>query len=471
MLTHIVKLPVLVISLVILTAWNSALCQESNVQMLSLQESVNIALADNLSVKTAQEKVITAEQKVKEARASFMPVISASGSYTYFGELPTTTFDFDLSQLGLPPELLQMMGGDAGASEEREPPQIPMGQEDTYRAGLSVQQPLFTWGKIYNNYKQAGYSLEAAKQELEAAKQKVILDVTSAFYGVMLTEKLVNVAEMAVEQVQAHVETARDMVDAGMATNFDILRAEVQLANIKSQLIKAKNGLKLSKDNLKNILGMDLNAQIGVEGELEYIPLEMELDPLLESAMTNRPEIKQLEFQEKVGKKFISLAKAGNKPSLALVGNYDYESNADTLGDVFDGDAWRDSWNITLALQVPIFDGLGTRAKVKQAESGYRQIQLGMEQLRDGIGLEVRAAYFAFQESRELLTAQEQTVEQAKESLRIANLRYENGMITNIELMDAELAFTQAQTNRFNALHDYIIAIAKLEKATASELQ
>ena len=121
-------------------------------------------------------------------------------------------------------------------------------------------------------------------------------------------------------------------------------------------------------------------------------------------------------------------------------------------------------------MQIPIFDGLATRARVKQAKSGLRQIQIGMEQLKDGIGLEVRAAFFGFQESKELLKAQEETVQQAEESLRIANLRYENGMITNIELMDAELAFTQAQTNRFNALHDYIIAIAKLEKATASKL-
>jgi outer membrane protein TolC len=107
---------------------------------------------------------------------------------------------------------------------------------------------------------------------------------------------------------------------------------------------------------------------------------------------------------------------------------------------------------------------------VKQAKSGLRQIQIGMEQLKDGIQLEVRAAFLGFQESKELLNAQEETVQQAKESLRIANLRYKNGMITNVELMDAELAYTQAQTNRFNALHDYAIAVAKLERATASAL-
>jgi outer membrane protein TolC len=454
--------------------WGNALGQEASVRTLTLQESIDIAMTENLSMKTAEEKVETAKQKVNEARAAFMPVVSASGSYTYFGELPTMEFDFDASMLGLSPELMQMMGGGQdqpqAQEQESEPPEIPMGEEDTYQVGVSIQQPIFTWGKIYNNYKQSRLSLEASKQEFEATRQQVVLDVTTAFYGVLLTEKLVKVTEMAVSQVEAHVKIAQDLVDAGVATNFDLLRAKVQLANINSQLIRIRNALKLSKNGLKNAIGMDLDAQIGVGGELTYHPLDLNLAELLESAMADRPELKQLQLQELIGEKFVSLAKAGNKPSLALVGNYDYQSNAETPGDIFDGDEWKNTWNITLALQIPIFDGLATRARVKQAKSGLRQIQIGKEQLSDGIDLEVRVAFFGFQESKELLKAQEETVQQAEESLRIANLRYRNGMITNVELMDAELAFTQAQTNRFNALHDYAVAIARLEKASASKL-
>jgi len=275
---------------------------------------------------------------------------------------------------------------------------------------------------------------------------------------------------MAVDQVKAHVKVAQDLVDAGVATNFDLLRAKVQLANINSQLIRVRNGLKLTKDNLKNVIGIDLDAPINVEDELTYRPMDVDMDQLIESAIANRPELKQLQLQELIGEKYISLAKAGNKPNLAMVGNYNYESYADTLSDAFKKDEWNNSWSVTLALQVPIFDGLTTRARVKQAKSGLRQIHIGKEQLLDGIGLEVRASFFSFQEAKELLKVQEETVQQAAESLRIANLRYENGMITNVEFMDAELAFTQAQTNRFNALHDYAVAVARLEKASASKL-
>ena len=457
-----IAIPV-VSALLIACAWGSALGQEAPIKTLSLQESMDTAMAENLSVKAAEEKVETAKQKINEARAGFMPVLSASGSYVFFGKLPTVELD-----LGLPPEIMEMFG--AGGAEDSGPSEIETGSEDSYRAGLSLQQPIFTWGKILNNYKQSKLSLEASKQELEAVKQQIALDVTTAFYNVLLTEKLVRATKMAVDQVEAHMKVAQDLVDAGVATNFDLLRAKVQLANINSQLIRIRNGLKLTKDNLKNIIGMDLDAPIGVEGELTYQPMDVDMEQLIESAIANRPELKQLHFQELVGEKFISLAKAGNKPSLAVIGNYNYDSYADTLKDVFEKDEWNNSWNVGVALQVPIFDGLSTRSRVKQAKSGLRQIQIGREQLLDGIGLEVRASFFGFQEAKELLKVQEETVQQAQESLRIANLRYENGMITNVELMDTELAFTQAQTNRFTALHDYVIAIARLEKASASKL-
>jgi len=431
---------------------------------ITIDESIATALANNLSVKSAEEKVKVAEQKINEARASMMPSVSGSGSYTYMGKLPQMQFD-----------LSKLLGGATlgGGTSQGAPPtsaSIPLGNKDTYSAGISAQQPLFTWGKIHNAYSLTKISYEAEKQGLESIKQQVIFDTTKAFYGVLLTEQLVKVTQMAVDQVQAHTKTAQDLVDAGMATNFDLLRAKVQLANTKSQLIKMQNLLKLSKDVFKNTIGMNLDADVTLKGEFTYKPMEIDINKLLDLAKNNRPEIKQLELQEKVGEKAVSLAKAGNKPNVALAYNYSYTSYADTLSKAFKRDNWNNTWSLTLALSVPIFDGLATRAKVKQAKGAVEQIKIGKEQLINGITLEVRSAYLSFGEAKDLLNVQEETVQQAEESLRIANLRYKNGLITNVELTDTELALTQAQTNYSNALNDYIIALAKLEKATASKL-
>lgn len=442
----------------------TVMAQQSSPATLTIDESIATALANNLSVKSAEEKVKVAEQKINEARASMMPSISGSGSYTYMGKLPQMQFDLSSLLKGITTGGTTPQGAPPASSS------LSLGNKDTYSAGISAQQPLFTWGKILNAYSLTKISYEAEKQGLESIKQQVIFDTTKAFYGVLLTDQLVKVTQMAVDQVQAHTKTAQDLVDAGMATNFDLLRAKVQLANVKSQLIKMQNLLKLSKDLFKNTIGMNLDADVTLKGEFTYKPMEFEIDKLLDLAKNNRPEIKQLELQEKVGDKAVSLAKAGNKPNVALAYNYSYTSYADTLSKAFKRDNWNNTWSVTLALSVPIFDGLATRAKVKQAKGAVVQIKIGKEQLINGITLEVRSAYLSFGEAKDLLNVQQETVQQAEESLRIANLRYKNGLITNVELTDTELALTQAQTNYSNALNDYIIALAKLEKATASKL-
>jgi outer membrane protein TolC len=264
------------------------------------------------------------------------------------------------------------------------------------------------------------------------------------------------------------VQTANDLFEAGVATNFEVLRASVQLANVRSQRIKAQNALRLAQEGLKITLGLPLDAEVEVDGQLAYQPQEVDLGGLLGLAQDNRPDLKQLAIQEQAGDKLVRIAKAGNKPNLMLLSNY----NADYSTDYTEGEEgdWQRSWNITLALNIPLFDGLATRARVKQAKAGLNQIRLGKSQLLDGIQLEVKSAYLSLQEAEALLEVQRETVQQAEEGLRIANLQHENGMITSVELTDAELALTQAQVNRLQALYDYTIAIAKIEKAIGRKL-
>ncbi|MGQ9607743.1 MAG: TolC family protein [bacterium] len=466
-------------SFIIITAFiliflaNNAFSQEST--GLTLEDCIKIAMENNISVKSAEEKVKLAEQKVNEARASFMPSISGSGTYTYAGKLPEFEIDFSsmfsgmpIGASGAPPGDSMSSGGFSSMGSSGRA--FALGKKHTSQVGLSLQQAMFTWGKILNSYKQASLNLESEKQGFESVKQQVIFDTTKAFYGVLLAQELVKVTDMAVKQASAHVKMAQDLVDAGTATNFDLLRAKVQLANIRSQSIKMQNMLKLAKDGLNNTLGMNLNADFSLKGEFVYKPIDVDLDSLFKSAMANRPEIKQIQIQEDMAKKIVNIAKAGNKPNIAFVGNYNYQSSAYKFGDAFESDNWKNTWNVIFTLSMPIFDGLATRARVKQAKSAVKQIELGKEQLLKGITIEVRAAYSKFQEAKELLKAQEETVQQAQESLRIANIMYKNGMITNVELMDAELAFIQAQTNYSNALNDYVVAIASLEKAIGSKL-
>jgi outer membrane protein TolC len=452
--------------------------QPKQAKTFALPESIAFAKENSTSIKIAQANIELAKGAVKEALSAMLPNLSGSGSYTYFIEPPVildekTMADMQEALSSIFPTGMSMPPADDVAM----PPSANGAQpgattieadKHNYQASLTLQQPLFTWGKLLNNYKQAQLQVQAAEQGLESAKQQLEFDVTSAFYGVLLAQEFVAVSAEAVVQVDKHVQTANDLFAAGVATNFEVLRASVQRANVQSQLIKAQNALRLAQEGLKITLGLPLDAEVEVDGQLAYQRQEVDLVELLNLAQDNRPDLKQLALQEQAGDKLVRIAKAGNKPNLMFLSSYNADFSTGYEAGV-DQD-WQKNWNITLALNIPLFDGLATRARVKQAKAGLNQIQLGKSQLLDGIQLDVKSAYLALQEAEALLDAQRETVQQAEEGLRIANLQHENGMITSVELTDAELALTQAQVNRLQALYDYTIAIARLEKAIGSKL-
>lgn len=473
--------PTILLSLIISIVYGG-LCTPLHAQQqpitLTLQESLDFAYKNSKSIKIAQENVKLTEGKVDEAIAAMLPNISGTGSYTYFIKPLVVMDEETISQMqeafkGMFPAMPPGTGAGMPPTQPAAGPASPTkieADEHNFRASATLQQPLFTWGKLINNYKQAKLNLEAARQGLESAKQQLTFDVTKSFYGVLLAQEFVKVTEEAVGQVEKHLKTANDLFNAGVATNYDVLRASVQLANIRSQLIRAQNALRLAKEGFKMTLGLDLSAEVNVEGKFEYNPAQRKLEEFMELALENRPDLKQLQLQEKAGEKIVSIAKAGNKPNLALVSSYEANKSGRWEDDEMDWRGAKQSWNVTLALNIPIFDGLATRARVKQAKSGLNQIKLGKAQMMDGIQLEVKSAYLALQEAQALLDAQRETVQQAQEGLRIANLQYENGVITSVQLTDAQLALTQAEVNRLQALFDYTVGLAKLEKAVGIRL-
>lgn len=306
-----IRFRTILLSLIIII-WGG-LCNSDAQQQPSsftLQESIDFARENSKKIKSAMENVESAKGKVNEAISGMLPQLSANGSYTYFVEPPVimdekTMADMQEALASIFPPMPQPdegamppTGTEVPAYEgaEQGPTSIEADKHN-YQASLSLQQPLFTWGKIYNNYKQAKLNLQAAELGLENARQKLDLEVTKAFYGVVLAQEFVNVSEKAVAQVEKHVKTANDLFDAGVATNFDVLRASVQLANVRSQLIKAKNALRLAKEGFKITLGLSPETEVNVDGKLEYKRQEVDLEELLKSAMENRPDLKQLELQ------------------------------------------------------------------------------------------------------------------------------------------------------------------------------
>lgn len=403
---------------------------------LNLDQCLQTAYQNNKNLLQLEEKINSARYKIDEARSGFFPQLSLSGSYTRLGKIPT----YDVGGM-----------------------KFAMGTENNYNSSLSYQQSLFTWGKIRAGYDISKYNLSLTKEEYRKTKQEIKFNVINLFYNILLAKELIKVREESIARIEDHLKAVTDRYDKGYASEFDVLRVKVQLANAKPSLTQAKNLYQLTMNNLKNILGVSLEDSVNFEGTLNFEPIEVEKSQAEEFALKNRSELKSIFDQRRIGQEALVIAKATNKPNLLGSASYEYKRPFYSI------DEWKTDWNFTFLVSVPIFDGFLTRSKVSQARSDLKQLDITEKQIRDLIKLEISQAISDLNLARENIASQEENVKQAKESLRIAKVQYQQGLLTNIEEMDTELALTIAETNYLQALSDYLIAKAKYEKAIGKD--
>ena len=260
---------------------------------------------------------------------------------------------------------------------------------------------------------------------------------------------------------EKHFKNVKSLYEVGMASKFDLLRSEVQLANLQPQLIRARNNLKIVELGLKTLLGLDLSKPIEVKGEMRFEPIEPDLEKSLTKALQNRPEINQLKYQRQVAGEMLKISRAANFPTLAMSGAYNFW--AEHLN--FKKDTWQSFYAVNLVLTVPIFNGFATSARVAQSKVMINEIELTQKGLGDTVKFEVRQAILKLKEAKESLLSQEKNVEQAQESLRIAELNFTEGLATTLDVSSAQAALSQAKTNYSQALYDYVMSKAELDKA------
>ncbi len=433
-------------------------------KLLNLEQSLQIAKQSNLTIQAAEQKLKSDEAQISVARSALMPRISANGNYTYFKDVQKSVIQAEGGfGFPIPGEEMDDMSTPS-VDNESELIELEFGAHHNIQGTVSLSQPVFAWGRYYYNYQAAKIGYEAAQKELTAAYEKLRLNVYEAFYRVLIAQEFVKVAEQSVELVEKQLGIAQTSLDAGAATNFDVLRAKVQLANAKSQVIRAKNGVKIAKNAYKTLLNLPLADDISVEGSFEIPEVKIKLDELIKQALEKRPEITRSQLNEQAGQKQLSVAKTRNLPDFAFFSNYQI-SHSERLIEM------NRIWSLGLQINIPIFDGFASRAAVKQSESVLKQLQIGTEQVMSVVETEVRNAYLALLEAKTLIDVQRETVAQAQESVRIATIRFENGMITTVELTDTQLALIQSKVNRLQAQHDYVIGLARLEKAIGQKIQ
>ena len=425
----------------------AVLCGTANAQekmVLTLEDSLRLALKQNPFYQAARAKEDQASAAVKEAVAGFLPSLTAGG---------TDVLDKKVFSIEFP----SMVPGEP-------PTKIKMDFTRAYTFTLNFSVPIFTGGRLVAGYKTARYNLDATREAIRQSRQETVFNVKKAFYGYLLSRNFVTVAEEGVALAEKHYANVKNLYDVGMASKFDLLRSEVQLANLKPQLIRARNTLDTAEIGLKMLLGIELDKPVEFRGELTYQDFEADVDASISEALVRRPEINQLQYQSRMAAEMIKVNRGASLPTVAIGGAYNYWSNFLN----FKKSNWENYYQINLILDIPIFKGFANSAKVAQSKAALKQIEFNQKGLIESVKFEVQEAILAQRQARESLLSQEKNVEQAQEAVRIAELNYSEGLATNLDVSSAQVALSQAKTNQVQALYDYAVALAQIEKSVGT---
>ena len=267
---------------------------------LTLEKARELALVNNPQIKLANEALKKSDAQVTETRAGLLPTVSAFTSYQKYWEIPTVIFN-DMA--------------------------FKMGSENTMVAGFNFQQPLFVGGAIWSGYQISQNVRNITRSQFQATRQATLLEVTNAYNSVLFARSVMGVMQQSLAAAEKNLEQVRKFRATGMSSDFDVLRAEVQLATYKPQLVSAENGAHLAVSNLLRIIGLGDTELVIISEELTYLPNEysnQNFQTLVAMALTNRPESKMLIEQHSIAQRQLSLARASLMPSLVFGTSYQF---------------------------------------------------------------------------------------------------------------------------------------------------
>lgn len=414
--------------------------QNKEVRKVTLQDAISLALANNNSITIAREVYNQSVGRIKEVRSDVLPQLDVTASTQETGPLPK----------------ISLGGG----------PSVAIGTSNTTTATAALTQVIDLNGRKRLSTDIASLQSYAQRLDLEQTERQVILDTQTVFYTVRLAQAQLEVVMASLTAAREQLRISQAQFDAGTAPKFDVTRAQVEVANIEQSAITAGNRIELGKAALNTVMGLDATSPIEVVSEQPKAePLKESLENSVKLATTNRPEVKAAQLHLDASKKGISFAKRERIPTLSAMANYNYSGPS----SLFRPNTL--TWVVGLTTSFPLFDGGAISARVSQAKNGAGAAEAALAQVKLNVTLEVAVSMLDVNEALERSKTTTQNVAEAEEALRLAQVRYQSGIAVQVEVTDAEEALTRARSNHVSALYDYATALARYQKATATQPQ
>ena len=411
---------------------------------LTLSEAVRLALERNPEVLIAREQLEELKGKITEVRADAYPQVTMQGFGLRLRDpsiLNSASFD------KLPDEFRLAL--------------VPRGA-NLFDVGVTVSQPIYTAGKVGTAIKLALEGRQEKEAALDAVRQRVAYRVFQAFHDRLLAQANLDVVRENRRQREKHLEQARNRFALGVATETDVLRSEVNLANMEPERIRAENTVRLARAALNNLIVVDLDSPTVIEGKLDYHPWALPgMTELEAQALASRPEILVGQRLVQEAKLLGSLARAENKLRVDMESRYGY--NVRDPQNLFHQNFMR--WNITFSFKLPLYDGGRKSGQVAQADSRLRAAEQNLAQLVNNVKLEIKAAEDDMRSSAEAIVAARLNVAQAEKVLTMMQANYQYGAATTLDVVDSQTALTIARNTEINATYQYQVAKGRLRLA------
>jgi outer membrane protein len=411
-------------------------------QTVTLEEAIARAREGNSLLKAARADVQAKEGQMRLARSYFIPNLTFTENYSrtnnpvyvFMGKLTQANFtmqDFAIQSLNNPEPLTN------------------------WQSRVEVTFPVFTGGKLKAAYEASRLGMEAASSTATFAEASLVKGVTEAFYGSLLARQAVGVLQEAAKTAQAHLQQVEAMHKEGLVLDSDLLRIRVFAADMAQQASARSADAEVARAYLAYAMGTDGDVQPAGGFSVPSEPLPT-LQEAQQSALEKRGDLKAMSLQAQQALRGVTMAKADYLPQVGVLASYEQDTMA------WSPSAWGDNWLLGVQLRIPIFDGGARAGRVETARAQETQVQQALLDLQQKIRVEVKSAWLKARAAAERVAVTSDSEAQSKEAQRIVALRYQEGMATVTELLDADTALTAASLTHSQAIHDEIVERARL---------
>ncbi len=397
---------------------------------MSLREAVDLVLSNNQQVRIALENAAGAELKIGESKSLYLPQVSVAGSYarmSLFSELSISflgqTYNF---QFGLP---------------------------NNYDMRATVMEQVFNWGRTARMVDMSKSGLDLANDGVALTKHMLSYQIVPLFYGTVFFREAIKVLDEALKAFEKKLETAKQRYDAGLASSFDVDLLQVQISSVRAQRLDFLNNIDKFRIAFNTLTGRDPGAAFDPDGAFVFEPAAFRAEALFNEAVENRVEFQQWKHSVDLGRASVELAKTGDKPTVAVGFGYEFRN-----GYMPDMTTIRGNWTASLSLSYPLFDGFRVRAQVAEAQSGLRAIELRKADLERSVSQDIQTALADLKVTEQKVEIEKVKIKQAEDSLRTAEERYRNGLLSATELIDAQNTVENTRLDALQLVYNHTLS-------------